>query len=553
MDRQQLATLLECGSDHEWTAVFVVRNDISLIASNTVAEKLLVLNDYRASNHSSFEKEWIPHICAAIKQMGDSVNVQKETISIKGVESILYILSITKNVTASNEKAQERNLLNMIEHTYDGLVMVDKDGYVQVFSQAYADFIEINQAESIGKHVTEVIPNTRMHIVAKSGVEETAQLQKVGNNYIIVTRTPMYQDEKLVGAVGKLLFKNIGQFTALFRRLNALEKEVRKYKGEFRDRNKASYSFQHLIGESRAFVDVIEEAKKAARGQATILLLGESGTGKELFAHSIHQASSRSMGVFVKVNCAAIPNDLLEAELFGYEEGSFTGAKKGGKLGKFEMADGGTIFLDEIGELPLHMQVKLLRVLQEREVERVGGLTTKSVDVRVVAATNQSLQTLVEKGEFRLDLYYRLNVIELKIPALRDRKADIEHLVHFLLAKYEAILGVTSKGVDSQTMHLLTNYQFPGNIRELENIVERALTLMNPGDWFTPTYLPKELKRKQGHCADIRPLATQLEHAEKEAIVQSLKNAKGNKSEAAKHLGIGRTTLYEKLAKHQLP
>ncbi|WP_197284420.1 sigma 54-interacting transcriptional regulator [Bacillus sp. JCM 19041] len=330
------------------------------------------------------------------------MHVHKENWLANGEASILYLLTVTKKESVLQGDSQERKLLDMIEHTYDGLVMVDKDGYVQMFSQAYADFIQVNQAESIGKHVTDVIQNTRMHIVAKSGIEETAQLQKVGNSYIIVTRTPMYKGKELVGAVGKLLFKNVGQFSALFRRLNMLEKEVRKYKGEFRDRNKASYSFQSLIGDSQAFSRVIKQAKKAAEGSATILLLGESGTGKELFAHAIHQASSRSMGVFVKVNCAAIPNDLLEAELFGYEEGSFTGAKKGGKLGKFEVADGGTIFLDEIGELPLHMQVKLLRVLQEREVERVGGLSTKPVDVRVIAATNQSLETLVQKGEFRL-------------------------------------------------------------------------------------------------------------------------------------------------------
>nr|WP_204464420.1 sigma 54-interacting transcriptional regulator [Shouchella xiaoxiensis] len=438
----------------------------------------------------------------------------------------------------------------MIEHTYDGLVMVDQNGYVQMFSQAYADFIQVNQAESIGKHVTEVIPNTRMHIVAKSGVEETAQLQKVGNNYIIVTRTPMYKGSELVGAVGKLLFKNIGQFSALFRRLNMLEKEVRKYKGEFRDRNKASYSFQNLIGNSRAFTHVIKQAKKAAEGNATILLLGESGTGKELFAHSIHQASSRAMGVFVKVNCAAIPNDLLEAELFGYEEGSFTGAKKGGKLGKFEVADGGTIFLDEIGELPLHMQVKLLRVLQEREVERVGGLTTKPVDVRVIAATNQSLHSLVEKGEFRLDLYYRLKVIELHIPALRERTSDIEPLLYFLIKKYEAILGIEVTGIDPQTVQLLRAYHFPGNIRELENIVERALNLMNSVDSFTPLLLPLEVIGKEEED-DVLTLAAQLEEAEIKAIAQCLKRTKGNKSEAAKLLGISRTTFYEKMAKHR--
>ncbi|GAF11102.1 sigma-54-dependent transcriptional regulator [Bacillus sp. JCM 19045] len=373
MDTQQQPSFLESGIEYETTAVFAVRDDRDLIASNAVGDQLLERSGYSSKIENSFEKEWIPRLCALIEQAGDNVYVHKENWQVKGEASLLYFLSVTKQEAALKGDSQERKLLDMIEHTYDGLVMVDKDGYVQMFSQAYADFIQVNQAESIGKHVTEVIPNTRMHIVAKSGVEETAQLQKVGNNYIIVTRTPMYKGSELVGAVGKLLFKNIGQFSALFRRLNMLEKEVRKYKGEFRDRNKASYSFQNLIGNSRAFTHVIKQAKKAAEGNATILLLGESGTGKELFAHSIHQASSRAMGVFVKVNCAAIPNDLLEAELFGYEEGSFTGAKKGGKLGKFEVADGGTIFLDEIGELPLHMQVKLLRVLQEREVERLVG------------------------------------------------------------------------------------------------------------------------------------------------------------------------------------
>jgi transcriptional regulator with PAS, ATPase and Fis domain len=243
-----------------------------------------------------------------------------------------------------------------------------------------------------------VIENTRMHVVAKTGKQEVAELQKIKDNYIIATRSPIRKQGKLIGAVGKILFKNVGQFTALSKRINSLEVELKKYKGDFRERNKASYTFDHLMGRSPEFMEVKGQAKIAAKSDSNVLILGESGTVR-LFAHSIHNASRRAMGVFVKVNCAAIPAELLESELFGYEEGSFTGAKKGGKAGKFEAAEGGTIFLDEIGELPLHMQVKLLRVLQEKEIERVGSTGSIPIDVRVIAATNRNLE-MVSK-EFR--------------------------------------------------------------------------------------------------------------------------------------------------------
>ena len=219
--------------------------------------------------------------------------------------------------------------------------------------------------------------------------------------------------------------KTWNELNSLTKRVQSLEKELSRYKGEFRERNKATYTFDSLIGNSPTFLDAKDQAKKAAKSDSNVLILGESGTGKELFAHSIHNDSKRSMGVFIKVNCAAIPAELLESELFGYEEGSFTGAKKGGKIGKFEAADGGTIFLDEIGELPLHMQVKLLRVLQEKEVERIGSTRSIPIDVRIIAATNRNLEEMVEKGEFRLDLYYRLKVMIIEVPKLSERSEDI--------------------------------------------------------------------------------------------------------------------------------
>ena len=290
-------------------------------------------------------------------------------------------------------------------------MVVDKDGMVQMLNHPYADFLGVDQESSIGKHVTEVIENTRMHMVAQTGKQEVAQLQKIKGNYIIATRVPIMKDGKIVGAVGKVLFKNLDQLNSLSKRIKSLEEELRRYKGEFRERNKATYTFDSLIGKSPTFHDVKDQAKKTAKSDSNVLILGESGTGKELFAHSIHNDSKRSMGVFIKVNCAAIPAELLESELFGYEEGSFTGAKKGGKVGKFEAADGGTIFLDEIGELPLHMQVKLLRVLQEEKLNESVQLEASPLMSESSLQQTGISRKWSEKGEFRLDLYYRLKVM----------------------------------------------------------------------------------------------------------------------------------------------
>ncbi|WP_342512081.1 sigma 54-interacting transcriptional regulator [Sporosarcina sp. FSL K6-1522] len=440
---------------------------------------------------------------------------------------------------------------DIIEYAYDGLVVVDKEGYIQMLSQSYADFLGVHQESSIGKHVTEVIENTRMHIVAKTGKQETAELQKVNNNYMIASRTPILKQGKIIGAVGKLLFKNVSQFTALSKRIQSLENELKMYKGVFHERNKATYMFDHLIGNSTVFKDVKDQAKKVAKSDSNVLILGQSGTGKELFAHSIHNESRRAMGVFVKVNCAAIPTELLESELFGYEEGSFTGAKRGGKTGRFEAANGGTIFLDEIGELPLHMQVKLLRVLQEKEVERIGATGTIPVDVRVIAATNRNLEEMVAIGEFRLDLFYRLKVMEIHVPSLNERMEDIEMLVNYFLEKYQKIMKIRVRGISDQALHLLRGYSWPGNIRELENTMERALNMVDDEDVIESKHLPGDITGNH-QAVSIRPLAKVLEETERNAIIACLRQLNGNKTETAKKLGISRTALYEKINKYGL-
>lgn len=337
--------------------------------------------------------------------------------------------------------------------------------------------------------------------------------------------------------------------------LQALERKTRRslsyYQQELTRTRDSQYTFDNLIGRGERIKWLKREAQVAARTNSTILISGESGTGKELLAHAIHCASPRSNAPFIKVNCAAVPEHLLESELFGYEEGSFTGAKKGGKLGKFELADGGTIFLDEIGDMPLAMQAKLLRVLQEREVEKIGSTEVVRVDVRVIAATNKDLEQMVKDKEFREDLYYRLNVIDLHLPSLRDRREDIPLLIEHFLKTLGTELGRKIKGITPQAENLLVQYDWPGNIRELRNSLERAIALS-----MNDVLDVEDFKGLSGNDVPVRPtapvkpvgtLAEAVEQAERETIKNALSYTNYNKVATARVLGVHRSLLYRKL------
>jgi PAS domain S-box-containing protein len=531
--------------------VFITKNSSDIVHYNSFLLERLSESQLEFRLFTNHLENLEFSVDTLLKLNDKDVLVRKELISVFDEEYQVYLVTYPDTKILQVDHQDELPFRDIIDYTYDGLVVIDKDGIVQMLSRPYADFLGVDQESSIGKHVTEVIENSRMHIVVQTGKEEVAQLQKIRGNYMIATRTPMYKDGKVIGAVGKVLFKNLDQLNSLTKRVQSLEKELSRYKGEFRERNKATYTFDSLIGKSPTFLDAKEQAKKAAKSDSNVLILGESGTGKELFAHSIHSDSKRSMGVFIKVNCAAIPAELLESELFGYEEGSFTGAKKGGKMGKFEAADGGTIFLDEIGELPLHMQVKLLRVLQEKEVERVGSTRTIPIDVRIIAATNRNLEEMVEKGEFRLDLYYRLKVMIIGVPKLSKRSEDIKTLVYHFLKKYQQLMDKQIEGISNRSLRLLSSYSWPGNIRELENTIERALNMVDAGEKITSDHLPEEIRGYKGSSSTLT-LSEVMEETERNTIINYLEVMNGNKSETAKVLGISRTTLYEKMNKYGL-
>lgn len=306
-------------------------------------------------------------------------------------------------------------------------------------------------------------------------------------------------------------------------------------------------------------------AEKISVSNSAVLLTGESGTGKELFAHAIHQNSSREQFPFVRINCASIPEHLLESELFGYDEGAFTGAKKGGKRGKFELANFGTIFLDEIGDMPLSMQSKLLRVLQEGEVERVGGQKPKTIDVRIIAATHRNLEKMIEEGTFRQDLYYRLNVIKLEIPPLRERKEDIPYIATYLLKKLEKKFHQHGINLTNRVISKLQQHNWPGNIRELENVLERAVNVLE-GNTIDIVHLPLYLRENghflsekqkvyvdyNNHSDSFPTLKETLSLVEKQAIINALQLSNGNKLEASKLLGIGKTSLYDKCKQYNI-
>ncbi|AOT73085.1 sigma 54-interacting transcriptional regulator [Geosporobacter ferrireducens] len=474
-------------------------------------------------------------------------------------EEVIGALAVFKDITdynrmdkeLINEREHSKILETIFETAYDWVVLVDKDGVVTMMSQTYLDFLGLKKEDAVGRHVTEVIPNTRMHIVAKTGKSEIGEIQEIKSNHMIATRLPIVIDGKVIGAVGKVNFKDISDFNTMAKKVFNMEKELEYYRDELKKERAGKYSFESIVGVSSGIVKLKSMSQKVAKRSSNVLILGESGTGKELFAHAIHNFSMRANGPFIKVNCAAIPSELLESELFGYEEGAFTGAKKGGKIGKFELADKGSIFLDEIGDMDMKMQAKLLRVLQEKEIERVGGNTTKAIDVRIIAATNKKLDKMVEEGKFREDLYYRLNVVTLNIPPLRERVQDIKLLAKYLVDKLCHNMGIIVTNISEEVMRYLTNYSWPGNIRELENVLERALNLLDKETIIESHHLPtKIVENVSVSNGNIEDLQSTLARMEKEIILKCLKSVNGNKKEAAKRLNISRTSLYQKLEKY---
>ncbi|MDQ0973935.1 transcriptional regulator with PAS, ATPase and Fis domain [Neobacillus niacini] len=458
------------------------------------------------------------------------------------------------------EKIPHHWIEEIINLAGERIVVVDREGIILYINAAYCEFLGTTVEEAIGKPAQDVIENSRMHIVAKTGQKELAAVQPINGSEMIANRYPLIIDGELVGAVGTVMFRNPEDWLLYKDKIQHLVEEVNYYKTKAEKNSKSKYYFNDLIGNSPSFSAVKKLAERVSSSQSAVLLLGESGTGKELFASAIHNNSMRADYPFVPINCASIPEHLLESELFGYDDGAFTGAKKGGKKGHFQRANRGTIFLDEIGDMPLAMQSKLLRVLQEREILPVGGQKSIAVDVRIIAATHRNLEEMVEEGTFRQDLYYRLNVIKIEIPPLRERNGDVELIAYNLLEKLERKFFRKGIKLSAKVVERLNQHKWPGNIRELENVLERSINVLD-GDTIEvvhlPLYLrddetgsiPKKLNEKESvNVAErhIESLKETLAQAEKQAILNALSISNGNKLEAARLLEVGKTKFYEK-------
>ena len=431
-------------------------------------------------------------------------------------------------------------LKSIIDNPFEGIMAIDTAGIIFFANAFFLDILNCSNQNVIGKIVWDIIPTCRLFETVSQGYSIWGETLKINAKEYLVARFPLKIDGKTVGAMVKTVFPD-----------QTIAKEiVHKLSQPNRVGNSCMQlmcTCRDIIGETAPMLYVKKLARRASRTSSTLLITGESGTGKEIIAQAIHTRSVRREAPYISVNCGAIPENLLESELFGYVDGAFTGAKKGGKPGKFELANGGTILLDEIGDMPLYMQVKILRVLQERAVWRIGATTPTMLDVRVMASTNSDLKQLVKEKKFREDLYYRLNVLEINIPPLRERVDDLPLLAQALIQRINKKIGSDAQGLTEESLAILKSYTWPGNVRELENLLEQAIN-WSDDSLINVCKIPVRPWEFDSRLTGVdKPFRHQVEETERELIMNALERANGNKARAARVLNMQRSVLYKKL------
>jgi len=447
------------------------------------------------------------------------------------------------------------NVYQLIANELQGVVITDELGRYVYVNNHWSAMTGMTLERVKGKYVHDVVLSSRVDYViqTKKFLSGDAVLLNARTNEevpVYCSYTPLFEEDRLLGCFIYMIQKSEQKAMDIPPNVVTLMEKLNGYLKQLGQSQGTKYSLNDIVGNSGAIQRMKDNIIKVARSASTVLIEGETGSGKELVAHTIHNLSPRFTQPFIKVNCAAIPKDLIESEFFGYEQGSFTGAQRGGKSGKFELANGGSLFLDEVNQAPMFLQPKLLRVLQEHEVERIGGSHSIPVDTRIVAATNVSLDHLVREGLFRSDLFYRLNVIRIHVPALRERPEDIPLLANHILEQLNYELHLQIPGIEDDAMQRLMDYSWPGNVRELHNVIERAMNLSwceplrweHFADYFEQAGLGDHRKKMQ-----TGSMREQREENEKKLLADTLQRCNGNKACAAEELGISRTILYKKL------
>lgn len=480
--------------------------------------------------------------------------------TIQGGRMVLFFEDISE--TVMRFFTQVDFAFDIIEHIlsdpYDAMAVIDAKAQLVFVSPIHEKFFGLGTGESLGRNVRDVIQNTRLHHVVRTGVAEVGQIQKMQESERVVSRHPIRNNGNVVGAIGRVMFKGPQQVDALARRIKALEKEVATYQTQTQEAKRGETYLNAIIGKSPAIQTLRDQIRKVAPLDIPVLIQGESGTGKELVAKALHMLSPRSHARLITVNAAALPVSLVESELFGYEAGSFTGADKKGRPGKFEQANKGTIFLDEIGDMPLEVQSKLLRVLQDRIIERVGGDKPRHIDFRLCSATNRDLEKFIDEQKFRLDLFYRISPVILKMPSLSDRLEDIPLLVESFLKELSTQYARPVPEVDDAVFDFLMSRPWPGNVRELRHIIERTYVFhessrLKVADFHqageqTPAAAASEIRNdlttEAGNATTLKSAMNQLE---REMIADAMARFEGNKKKVAEFLGVSRSYLYTKL------
>lgn len=468
-------------------------------------------------------------------------------LDISDMEKMARELEMVKNL--------QNTVSGVLNAASDGVFVSDTEGTIKYVNERACQLVSQECDKIIGTNIKNMFQNDKFHQIIESGIPEVDSYDIYGKQFI-VSHVPFKstgEDEEEITGMVSTAYLNDNMITEeIARKWLYLNQQLQYYKDELEKRAGVVSRFDQMVSYNPVFQEIKKEARFIARSTSTVLLTGESGVGKDMFARGLHEASSRAKGPFIKVNCVSIPESLFESELFGYAPGSFTGALKSGKSGYFERANNGTIFLDEIGDMPLSIQVKLLQVLQEKEFTRVGGTEKQQVDVRIIAATNRDLREAISNKTFREDLFYRLNVIEFHLPPLRNRPEDVIPLAQAFVEKYNDILGSRVTGIQESAQMALQQYDWPGNIRELENAIERAANYVWEGEIGIDN-LPSQIRKGPVSTQERMPsYQGAMMDAERTLLLKTLEKTGGNKSAAARHLNMSRSTFYEKLAKYDI-
>lgn len=444
-------------------------------------------------------------------------------------------------------------LNHFLTNPFEGITVVDRDAVLRYLSPVHERFFGYKRGDAIGRPVQEVIENTRLHKVVQTGAAEIGQVQEMRDVTRVVNRVPILRDGELVGAIGRVAFRTPEEVHELSRQISSLRAEVDYYKQELAGLRHRAFGLDEIVGESDPIRRLKSEIRKIAPLDVPVFISGESGSGKELVAHAIHNLSRRVERPMVVVNCGALPANLVESELFGYEAGAFTGARREGRAGKFEMADRSSLFLDEIGDMPMDVQVKLLRVIESGNFERVGSNRVRSTNLRLISATNKDLRRLIADEAFRADLYFRINGVTLTVPPLRDRKSDIPLLVKHFMERIAARIGSRVKRIHPKAVEMLKEQSWPGNVRQLHHEIQRAMIFEESPELKVSSFgqSPEDPEVSSVQPALDAQASSTIRQAvgnvEDAMIRETLERNKGNKKRAAEELGISRSYLYKKL------